>query len=207
MKNLIITLTTSFFILSCTASSSEPMEEFTPTGNTKTAYFASGCFWCVEAIFESVRGVEEVVSGYSGGVIANPTYSMVSSGKTKHAEAVKVYYNPDIVSFATLVDVFFNSHDPTTLNRQGPDRGYQYRSIAFYQNEKEKEIIEQKIKTLLDNGTFSRITTQVAKFNAFYKAEDYHQNYEKHHPDNPYVKSVSIPRINAFKRKMPEVLK
>jgi peptide-methionine (S)-S-oxide reductase len=188
-------------------SSVSSAEVFQPSTKLKTAYFASGCFWCVEAVFESVKGVHEAVSGYSGGVIPNPTYRQVSAGKTKHAETVKVYYDPNIVSFETLVDVFFNSHDPTTLNKQGPDRGYQYRSIAFYQTVYEKEIIDTKIEDLLKSGEFSRITTQVKKFNAFYKAEEYHQNYERNNPNNSYVKNVSIPRLKAFKRKMPKVLK
>jgi peptide-methionine (S)-S-oxide reductase len=204
MKNALLFLFTSFILLSCSASSDE---NYQPGPHLKTAYFASGCFWCVEAIYESVKGVDEAVSGYSGGVIANPTYYQVSSGKTKHAETVKVYYDPKVVSFETLVDVFFNSHDPTTLNRQGPDRGYQYRSIAFYQNDEEKAIIEAKVKELLERKVYTRITTQVSKFNVFYEAEEYHQNYERNHPGNSYVRNVSIPRLNAFKKKMPEVLK
>ncbi|HET8737953.1 MAG TPA: peptide-methionine (S)-S-oxide reductase MsrA, partial [Pricia sp.] len=118
--------------------------------NYETAYFASGCFWCVEAIFESVKGVKEVVSGYAGGTEENPTYEQVARGMTDHAEAVKVYYDPETISFPELVQIFFGSHDPTTLNRQGPDRGPQYRSIAFYQSEEEKNIIENYIKVLQD---------------------------------------------------------
>jgi len=174
----------------------------------KTAYFASGCFWCVEAVFESVKGVKEAVSGYAGGKEPNPTYEEVSSGTTGHAESVKVYYDPKEVSFFQLVQVFFGSQDPTTLNRQGPDRGTQYRSIAFYQNEKEKQIIESYIKALEDNHVYDRpIVTEVKKFDTFYKAEDYHQDYERNHPDNPYIRNVSIPRINRFKSNFPEYLK
>ncbi len=174
----------------------------------ETAYFASGCFWCVEAVFESVKGVHEVISGYSGGREKSPTYKQVSYGRTSHAEAVGVYYNPKIVSFETLVKVFFGSHDPTTLNRQGPDKGKQYRSIAFYQNEDEKNIIEAYIQKLNDDKTFSNpIVTEIKKFEKFWKAEDYHQNYEKLHPTNSYVRNVSIPRLNRFKRKFPELLK
>ena len=114
--------------------------------NLKKAYFASGCFWCVEAIFESVKGVEEAVSGYAGGTTKNPNYQQVSYGRTDHAEAVEVFYNPEIVSFETLVRVFYGSHDPTTKNRQGPDRGTQYRSIAFYSNDEEKKIVENITK-------------------------------------------------------------
>lgn len=173
------------------------------------AYFASGCFWCVEAVFESVKGVEEAVSGYAGGHTKNPTYQSIGTGTTGHAETVEVYYDPEVVSFETLVKVFFGSHDPTTLNRQGPDAGTQYRSIAFYQNESEKTIIENYINSLVENGTYNKgeVTTQVSKLERFYKAEAYHQNYEKNHPENPYVQGVSIPRLNRFKENFPELLK
>lgn len=174
----------------------------------ETAYFASGCFWCAEAVFESVKGVHEVVSGYSGGEEKSPTYKQVGNGRTSHAEAIEVYYDPKVVSFETLIKVFFGSHDPTTLNRQGPDKGSQYRSIAFYKTEKEKEIIEGSIQKLEANKVFSNsIVTEVVKFEKFWKAEEYHQNYEKLHPNNPYVRNVSIPRLNRFKRKFPELLK
>ena len=171
------------------------------------AYFASGCFWCVEAVFESVRGVKEAVSGYAGGHSRNPTYHSIGTGSTGHAEAVAVYYNPEVVSFQTLVDVFFGSQDPTTVNGQHPDYGTQYRSIAFYQNAKEKEIIEHTIEKLNKEVYNGKIATEVVKFTKFYKAEDYHQNYERLHPDNPYVQKVSIPRLNRFKRKFPHLLK
>ena len=190
-----------------TGNSKEQMVSATPLDSLQTAYFASGCFWCVEAIFESVKGVEEAVSGYSGGEEENPTYAEVSTGSTGHAEAVKVYYDSSIVSFETLVDVFFNSHDPTTLNQQGPDRGPQYRSVAFYQTPEEKEIINRKIQTLLTEKIFGNITTEVTEFEKFYEAEAYHQNYERLHPDQPYVRSVSIPRLNKFREKMPKILK
>lgn len=175
--------------------------------NLETAYFASGCFWCVEAVFESVKGVDEVVSGYSGGVEPNPTYRQVSRGTSTHAEAVEVFYDPSVVDFTTLVDVFFASHDPTTLNRQGPDRGPQYRSIAFYKNDKEKTIIESAIEELNKSTYGGKIVTEVTSFEIFYDAEDYHQNYEARHPNNGYVKAVSIPRLNKFKAKRPELLK
>ena len=173
----------------------------------QVAYFASGCFWCVEAVFESVKGVREAVSGYAGGKIKNPTYSQVSSGKTQHAEAVKVYYDPSVVSYTTLLDVFFNSHDPSTLNQQGPDSGPQYRSIAFYSNEMELAAIRKKISRLKKEKRFAKITTEVTSIKSFYEAEDYHQNYERNHPENSYVQNVSIPRLNQFKKRMPEVLK
>lgn len=151
----------------------------------KTAYFASGCFWCVESIYENLKGVKEVKSGYSGGKTINPTYNQVISGKTGHAEAIKVIYNPNIISFETLVDVFFGSHDPSTLNQQGPDRGTQYRSVAFYSNEVEQKIINDKIDELLEMKIFKIITTEVKKFEKFYFAEEYHQDYKKKNPYNP----------------------
>lgn len=173
----------------------------------KVAYFASGCFWCVEAIFESVEGVSEAVSGYAGGNTDNPTYRSIGTGRTGHAETVAVYYNPDKVSFKTLVDVFFGSHDPTTKNGQHPDYGTQYRSIAFYSTAKEKKVIEAAIAKLNKEVYKGKIVTEVTKHTKFYKAEEYHQNYEKRNPYNSYVRNVSIPRLNRFKKKFPELLK
>lgn len=175
----------------------------------ETAYFASGCFWCVEAIFESVKGVKEVISGYSGGKEDNPTYEQIGRGLTTHAEAVEVYYDPKIISFTALVQVFFGSHDPTTLNQQGPDRGPQYRSVAFYKNQEEKKIIEAYIGALIDQNVYEGdpITTEVTAFEKFWDAEDYHQDYEKKHPNNSYITNVSIPRLNRFKENFKEYLK
>lgn len=194
-----------------TIEESKEIEKLSPQDLSKyeTAYFASGCFWCVEAIFESVKGVKEVISGYAGGKEENPTYEMVGRGQTTHAEAVEVYYDPGTISFVELVQVFFGSHDPTTLNRQGPDRGTQYRSIAFYKNEKEKKIIESYIQALKNQDVYSgaTITTQVTPFTKFYDAEDYHQDYEKKHPNNSYIRNVSIPRLNRFKENFGDYLK
>lgn len=173
----------------------------------QTAYFASGCFWCVEAIFESLDGIEEVVSGYAGGKEKNPTYEQVSAGLTGHTESVKIYYDSTKVSYQTLLEVFFGSHDPTTLNQQGPDRGKQYRSAIFYKNQVEKTAAETYIQELLKSKTFSKITTEVAPFSVFYEAEDYHQDYEQANPDNSYVRAVSIPRLNKFKQNFPKLLK
>ncbi|PIB29730.1 peptide-methionine (S)-S-oxide reductase [Gaetbulibacter sp. 5U11] len=170
------------------------------------AYFASGCFWCVEAVYESVKGVEEVHNGYSGGHTQNPTYEKSNTGQTGHAEAVEVIYDPNIVSFETLVDVYFASQNPTQVNGQGPDRGSQYRSIIFYQNQEQKQIIESKKKALAEKLN-NKIAAEVYPFLKFWIAEDYHQDYEKLHPENPYIQNVSIPRLNKFKSKMPEVLK
>ena len=175
--------------------------------NYSEAYFASGCFWCVESIYESLNGVSEVQSGYSGGKTKNPDYYQVLTGKTGHAETVKVIYDSKKISFKKLVEVFFASHDPTTLNRQGPDIGTHYRSIAFYKTDSEKNIIKNEIQRLLDNKIYKRIVTQVTKFEIFYIAEDYHQDYKINNPNNPYIWKVSVPRINDFKKKFPELLK
>ncbi len=177
-------------------------------GDYSKAYFASGCFWCVEEIFESVKGVVEVISGYAGGKKENADYGRVSAGKTKHAEAVEVIYDPEIISYHTLLQVFFGSHDPTTKNRQGPDHGTQYRSAIFYQNEIELNNIQSYIQELKENKTFNGpITTEVSPYEAFYPAEDYHQDYVRNHPDNGYVRNVSIPRFEKFKKQFPELLK
>ena len=174
----------------------------------KTAYFASGCFWCVEAIFESVKGVDEVVSGYAGGSEKNPTYNEVAAGRTSHAEAVKVFYDPNKVSFLQLLDVYYGSHDPTALNYQGPDYGSQYRSIAFYQNETEKSLIDEYIKALEASGVYKKpIVTEVLPFTIFYEAEEYHQDFERKNPDNRYILNVSVPRLKRFQRLFPELLK
>ena len=171
------------------------------------AYFASGCFWCVESIYENLKGVVEVNSGYSGGNIKDPSYSQVMSGKTGHAETIEVIYDSKIINFQTLVQVFFGSHDPSTLNRQGPDVGTQYRSIAFFNSENEKQIIENEIKILLKNRTYNKITTQIEPFKKFYIAEDYHQDYKKKNPYDLYIMRVSAPRINKFKMDFKDVLK
>lgn len=166
------------------------------------AYFASGCFWCVEAIYESIDGVQEAVSGYSGGDTVDPTYREVSTGTTGHAETVEVIYDPTKVSFETLVKAFFDSHDPTTLNQQGPDHGTQYRSVAFYQTPEEKRIIENYIAQLTKAKAFNNpIVTEVKKFEIFWPAENYHQDFEERNPFNPYVKGVSKPRLERFKDK------
>jgi peptide-methionine (S)-S-oxide reductase len=170
------------------------------------AYFASGCFWCVEAIYESIEGVEEVISGYSGGHTQNPTYESSNTGKTGHAEAVEVIYDPKVVNFKTLVEVYFGSQDPTQVNGQGPDLGSQYRSLIFYQTEEQKKIIEE-VKTEVGKNYDKPIAAEVLPFQKFWKAEKYHQNYEKNNPQNPYIRKVSIPRLNRFKDKFPGILK
>lgn len=183
----------------------KPVEVPLENGKAK-AYFASGCFWCVEAVYESVKGVDEVISGYAGGHTKNPTYDSSNTGTTGHAEAVEVIYDPNVVSFETLVDVYFGSQNPTQVNGQGPDRGSQYRSIIFYQNEAQKQIILKK-KEALAKQLNATIAAEVYPFQKFWVAEAYHQNYEKLNPDNSYIRNVSIPRLNRFKEKFPHLLK
>ncbi len=206
----------SFLIAACTLSSPKPIDNVHTVNETtypivqghETAYFASGCFWCVEAVYEQIEGVTEAVSGYSGGETKNPNYSQVISGKTGHAESIKVIYDPSVVSFRTLVEVFFGTHDPTTLNRQGPDKGTQYRSVAFYKNTNEKKIIEETIKKLNAAKRYKNpIVTEVKKFEAFYQAEDYHQDFEENNPNHPYIKAISKPRVSRFLQAYPELVK
>ena len=215
MKKLVFLLLFALFF-SCQNSAQIKQEQNTiinakpievPLENGKArAYFASGCFWCLEAIYESVKGVDEVINGYSGGHTSNPTYEASNTGKTGHAESVEVIYDPKIVSFSTLVDVYFGSQNPTQINGQGNDRGSQYRSIIFYQNEAQKQITLKK-KEALAKDLNAEIAAEVYPFQKFWKAEDYHQNYEKLHPENSYIQNVSIPRLNRFKSKFPELLK
>lgn len=172
-----------------------------PSDNEAVATFAEGCFWHTEIVFQSLEGVRDAVSGYSGGNSDNPDYENIGH----HAESVNVYYDPSKISFETLVKAFFASHDPTQLNRQGNDEGPQYRSIAFYRNEDEKKAIEAEIKRVSDSKKYtSRIVTEVKPFTKFYPAEDYHQEYIIHHPDNPYVRNVSIRDYENFRQEFKE---
>lgn len=186
-------------------ANAEPVEVAMENGMQK-AYFASGCFWCVEAIYESIEGVDEVISGYSGGHTKNPTYEESNTGKTGHAEAVEVIYDPEVVSFKTLVEVYYGSQNPTQVNGQGPDMGSQYRSIIFYQNEAQKKTIEE-VKAEVAKDYDKPLAAEILPFQKFWKAEEYHQDYEKNNPRNPYIQNVSIPRLNRFKEKFPELLK
>lgn len=183
----------------------DPVEVPLQDGKAR-AYFASGCFWCVEAIYESVKGVDESISGYTGGHTLNPTYESSNTGRTGHAEAVEIIYDPKVVSFATLVDVYFGSQNPVQENGQGPDIGSQYRSIIFYQNDEQKKIILEK-KEALAKKLNKRIASEVMPFQKFWVAEDYHQDYERLHPESGYIQRISIPRLNRFKQKFPHLLK
>ena len=163
------------------------------------AAFASGCFWCTEHIFEAVVGVDSAISGYAGGTVPNPTYELVNTETTGHAETVLVYYDPKIIDFEELTKVFFTSHDPTTPNRQGPDVGSSYRSILFYQTAEEKAIAEKAIREFAPSFA-APIITEVKPLKEFYRAEGYHQDYIHHNPNSSYVSGVSIPRYRQFKK-------
>jgi len=163
------------------------------------AIFGAGCFWCVEAIFSQLEGVINVESGYTGGITDNPTYESVCSGATNHAEVCKITYNQDIITFEELLRLFFQMHDPTTLNRQGGDIGTQYRSAIFYTNKEQKEISENYIKNLTKNKVFkSEIVTQIEKFDIFYKAEKYHQDYYKNNKNAPYCRFMIQPKLEKL---------
>lgn len=172
-----------------------------------TAVFAGGCFWGVEAVFDHVKGVKRAISGYAGGDVSSPSYEQVSTGDTGHAESVEVIYDPSQVSYGKLLQIFFSvAHDPTQLNRQGPDHGTQYRSAIFYNNAQQEQIAESYIKQLTAAKTFSRpIVTQVAKLRGFYPAEEYHQNYLAHHPNQLYIVINDLPKVAALKKQFSDV--
>jgi peptide-methionine (S)-S-oxide reductase len=172
-----------------------------------TAVFAGGCFWGVEAVYDHVKGVKRAISGYAGGEVASPSYEQVSTGDTGHAESVEVIYDPSQVSYGKLLQIFFSvAHDPTQLNRQGPDRGTQYRSAIFFSNAQQQQVAESYIKQLTAAKTFSRpIVTQVAKLRAFFPAEKYHQNYLAQHPNQLYIVINDQPKIAALKVQFPDI--
>ncbi len=177
-------------------------------GKYQVATFAGGCFWCTEASFERIEGVIDVISGYSGGKKDFPTYSEVSNKLTKHAEAIQIFYDPAVISYQTLLDVFFVAHDPTTLNRQGPDVGPQYRSSIFYRTEAEKQLAEATISKLNASGKFSQpIVTELVPYQEFWVAEGYHQNYYEINPHQGYVYNVSRPKVEKVMKTFKSILK
>lgn len=181
--------------------------EVTPE-NLETATFGAGCFWCVEAIFQQLKGVYSVVSGYTGGHVKNPTYKEVTTGRTGHAEVAQIKFNPSEVSFAELLEIFWQTHDPTTLNRQGNDVGTQYRSAVFYHNEEQKKQAEFYKKELDKSGAFSApIVTEITAVGDFYVAEDYHQNYYNLNSNQGYCVYVIKPKLEKFKKAFSEKLK
>jgi peptide-methionine (S)-S-oxide reductase len=176
--------------------------------NLDIATFGGGCFWCVEAVFQLMNGVDTVISGYSGGKIENPTYKQISTGTTGHAEVIQIYFNPEIVSYEELLEVFFNTHDPTTLNRQGNDVGTQYRSVIFYHSEKQKEIAEAYKQQIEQSGTFNNpIVTEISALQKFYVAEDYHQNYYNLNSNQSYCAYVVRPKVDKFKKLYKDKMK
>jgi peptide-methionine (S)-S-oxide reductase len=176
--------------------------------NLMTATLAGGCFWCLEAVFDQVKGVESVESGYAGGHVQNPSYRAVCNGDTGHAEVVQIHYDGNVVSYQDLLNVFFGIHDPTTLNRQGADVGTQYRSAIFYHNEEQKNIAEQLIRDLEMQKLFDNpIVTEVVPLDKFYMAEDYHQEYFANNPYQPYCMAVVSPKVSKFRKHYQDLLK
>ncbi|MBS1518630.1 MAG: peptide-methionine (S)-S-oxide reductase MsrA [Bacteroidetes bacterium] len=174
----------------------------------EVATLAGGCFWCIETIFRDLKGVESVVSGYSGGKTENPTYEQVCSGTTGHAEVVQIIFDPKVLSYEKLLEIFFHIHDPTTLNRQGADKGTQYRSAIFYHNESQKKTAEEVIKKITEQKLWDDpIVTEVTKFDVFYSAEDYHQDYYNNNKDKAYCSLVIAPKVRKFYKEYKDYIK
>ncbi|WP_114783078.1 peptide-methionine (S)-S-oxide reductase MsrA [Botryobacter ruber] len=189
------------------AAAQDSVSQIDTTG-LAVATFAGGCFWCTEGYFERLKGIKHVVAGYAGGTKPNPTYEEVSSGKTGYAEAVQIYYDPEEVSYQDLLEAFFLTHDPTTLNRQGPDVGTQYRSAVFYHNSEQEKQVRDYINKLELAGTYqNRIVTQVAPFTTFYEAEEYHQDFYRRNPNNPYIRSIAEPKMKKFEKVFGDKMK
>ena len=215
----LMSLLSLMFLLSATGCSQKSAEQtITPTiaeytqGKDYSAYkvatFAGGCFWCTEAAFERINGVVDVISGYSGGTTERPTYYQVGAGNTGHAEAIQIFYDPKVIDFKTLLKVFFVAHDPTQLNRQGPDIGSEYRSAIYYHNDEQKQMVDEYITALDASGKFeNKIVTEVAAYDEFWVAEEYHQNYYELHPENGYVQRVSRPKVEKVKKTFATLLK
>jgi peptide-methionine (S)-S-oxide reductase len=178
------------------------------TADRQVAVFGGGCFWCIEAVFERVLGVQSVESGYAGGNVPNPNYQMVSTDQTGHAEVCRIFFDPKVISYEDLVRIFFKSHDPTLLNSQGPDHGTRYRSVILYTDEEQKKVVEEILEEFKKKRTFrGRITTEVAPLRTFYVAEEYHQDYFVKHPDQPYCEINIRPKIGKFERSFKEFSK
>lgn len=179
----------------------------TQSQQTELATFGAGCFWCVEAIYQRVSGVVDIESGYAGGHVINPTYKQVTTGRTGHAEVVRITFRPDIISFEELLEVFWHTHDPTTLNRQGADVGTQYRSAIFYHNEEQKQIAEASLKKTDESDLWDDpIVTEITELSNYSTAEDYHQNYFNNNPNAGYCSIVIAPKVQKFKKKFPHLL-
>ena len=208
--SIVVSVLINLSISSCTSSTEgstavilDNLQE-----GTAVATFAGGCFWCTEAVFERVEGVENVVSGYTGGKEENPTYYQVSYGQTTHAEAVQIYYDPKVITYQELLDIFFVAHNPIQANGQGPDIGEQYRPVVFYHDDAQKQAVESTIQKLNDSGKYSRdIVTGVEAYTKFWLAEDYHQDYYELNPGNPYIINVAVPKVKKFKKTFPDKVK
>jgi peptide-methionine (S)-S-oxide reductase len=215
MKSIVILFFFSPLMIALTSCAQKPANKPMQTADKKTdlskyskAYFAAGCFWHEEALFESVKGVKEAISGYAGGNASNPTYEDVETGNTGHAESVEVYYDPSQISYETLLKVYFAAQNPTQVNGQGPDLGTQYRSIAFYTNNTEKKDIENYIQQMNSSGKYKApIAALVMPLKKFWTAENYHQDYILKNPDGGYVQNVSIPEIKKFQKEYPQLVK
>jgi len=211
MQRLTIVILALFLVTGCKSNTTKTYKQMDVNANgikTDTATFAAGCFWCVEAVFQELKGVLSVTSGYTGGKIKNPSYREVSSGVTGHAEACQIIYDPAVISFDELLEAFWGSHDPTTLNRQGADQGTQYRSAIFYHNEKQKELAETYKGKLNSEKAFDKpIVTEISPAGTFYKAEDYHQNYFNENGNAPYCTFVIVPKLEKFRKVFKDKLK
>lgn len=202
-----------FSLISCAQqppakeSTSSKIENTMNTDGLSIATLGGGCFWCVEAIFQELEGVEKVESGYSGGTVKNPAYREVCNGTTGHAEVVQVYFDPSKISFEEILEVFFTTHDPTTLNRQGADVGTQYRSVIFYRDKEQKAIAEKVKEEIAPTIWDDAIVTEISPFKSFYKAEDYHQNYYKDNSNQPYCQIVINPKLAKFRQKFSAKMK
>lgn len=200
-----------FYLISCNTSGVES-KELIKTNTIQQPMdkitFGAGCFWCVEAVYSDLNGVESVVSGYAGGTVKNPSYKEVCTGKTGHAEVCQITYNPSVISYKELLEVFWQVHDPTTLNRQGGDVGTQYRSAIFYHTDEQKQVAEEFLKTLNEEKVFpDPIVTEITAINNFYPAEDYHQDYFELNGDNPYCQAVVRPKLEKFRKVFKDKLK
>jgi peptide-methionine (S)-S-oxide reductase len=186
----------------------KPEQRAIGTKSTEEATLGAGCFWCVEAIFQRTNGVIHVESGYSGGTVKNPSYRDVTSGRTDHAEVARILFDPSVISYELLLEVFWHTHDPTTLNRQGADVGTQYRSVIFYHNEEQRRIAEESKERTNSSGLWdSPIVTEISPLINYFKAEDYHQNYFNNNPNQPYCSIVIAPKLAKFRKDFPHLLK
>lgn len=200
---LIILLGVVFTTLSCQSQNNQKDME-----NKEVAIFGAGCFWCVEAVFTELKGVESVIPGYTGGDTKNPTYKEICTGTTNHAEVAKIEFDPTVISFDELLEVFWKTHDPTTLNRQGADVGTQYRSVVYYTTASQKEKVERYKKALNESKAWANpVITEITELGTFYPAEDYHNDYYKNNPDQGYCRVVIQPKVDKFKKAFSEKLK